>query len=316
MIQRLSTSPTLAATVTQTPCWLCEARVGRVLADDIADYEYGAPGSYRWVECENCRLIRIDPMPSPAILSLAYPDDYHAYSTPKSRLTQWLLSLSRDRLASRLVKEVPTHGSVLDLGCGKGELLAAMKRKKPLRVVGVECNPRAAEHARQLGVDVIEAMVEDVKLSQNQFDLILLQHVLEHVYDPKATLALCHDSLKPGGRLVGEIPNYASWDARLFGRYWGGGHAPRHLWFFTPTTLRRALESAGLVVETVTGALHTGHWALSLQNRWRAFRGQTGRVPGGRNAMYPALLLATVPINAFQLWRCQTGVMRFEARRP
>ena len=143
-----------------------------------------------------------------------------------------------------------------------------------------------------------------------------MQHVLEHVYEPSATMKRVAEILKPGGRVYGELPNFDSWDASLFGRYWGGGHAPRHICFFTPTTLRRLLESCGFERIRITPALHTGHWALSFQNWMRKSKTDCSDLNRGRTWYYPFFLLLTIPINLLQMLLMKTGIMRFEAFKP
>ena len=121
--------------------------------------------------------------------------------------------------------------------------------------------------------------------------------------------------LRPGGILVGELPNFNSWDARLFGRYWGGGHAPRHLWHFSPQTLRQAFERFEFEAIEIAPAIHTGHWELSIQNALRRKRSDCKNLVSGRTWYYPFLLVLTVPINALQMPLLQTGIMSFRVRK-
>ena len=83
--------------------------------------------------------------------------------------------------------------------------------------------------------------------------------LVEHVRDPARTLQRILRSLKPGGRIVGETPNLAAPDAKIFGRYWGGGHAPRHLHLFTPCSLERTLRERGFTDIQITHPVHPAH---------------------------------------------------------
>ncbi len=298
----------------ETTCLLCGGGAFRLLCDAVEDYEYGAPGVYRWLECAGCRLVRLDPFPPPAVLAAAYPPDYHAFVEPGSRLLHGLRRASERRIARRLVRGLPDGAAVLDVGCSTGALLGAIGELGPYRLHGVELDAEAAAAARRRGIEVREGELESAGLPAESMDLVTLQHLIEHVADPLATLSEARRVLRPGGRIAGELPNLASWDAALFGRFWGGGHAPRHLWFFTPETLRRSLERAGFDAVEVTPSLHTGHWALSVQN-WLSRRGAGGRLVAGRAWYFPLLLLAAVPVNLLQMPLLRTGVMRFSARR-
>ena len=79
-------------------------------------------------------------------------------------------------------------------------------------------------------------------------------HVLEHLPDPVAQLRRIGTALKPGGIVAIEVPNYASAVARRMGRAWPSLEPDVHVSQFTPETLRKALDRAGLQptrVETV-----------------------------------------------------------------
>ena len=73
-------------------------------------------------------------------------------------------------------------------------------------------------------------------------------HVMEHLYDPRAYLAAARELLAPDGRLVVQVPNAASWQARLLGRAWNGADIPRHLTDFRGRDLEKMMEGAGFEV--------------------------------------------------------------------
>jgi len=296
-------------------CTLCGTAGGLVVVSGVRDYEYGAPGEYRWLRCPGCGLVRLDPFPSPDVLERAYPPDYHAYVTPRSILGGWLIDRARAAVARGLAAHLPDGGVVLDVGCSNGRLLADLGKLGTYRLLGVEYNAAMAAEARARSVEVWCGELADAPFAPRSVDLVVMQHVLEHVVAPLSTARIAATLLRPGGRLVGEVPNLASWDARLFGRTWGGGHAPRHLSHFTPATLARLLASAGFSSVVVRPSLHTGHWALSVQNWMRRNRYDTEGLRSGRTWYYPLLLLAFLPINLLQMPAHATGVMRFEALR-
>jgi SAM-dependent methyltransferase len=296
-------------------CPLCQTDSTSVLVDAVQDYEYGAPGDYTWRRCDECGLVRIDPMPSPEVLARAYPPDYHAYVPPSSALSRSVMARTLAATAAAMVKRLPAGGTILDVGCSNGALLAAIGRLGDYRLLGVEYNAKAAAEAQSRGIETWRGDLGDAPFEPESVDLVTLQHVLEHVFDPAATLDSVSNLLKPGGRVIGELPNIDCWDYQIFGRAWGGGHVPRHLWHFTPKTLRRLLERAGFADVVIRPALHTGHWALSIQNWLRGPRRDTSGLRSGRAWYFPLLLLATIPINSIQMPMMKTGVIRFEATR-
>ena len=313
----LAASPRIpGASSAVVACPLCGCCETTVVDDHVGDYEYAAPGVYRWLRCGDCELIRLDPSPSAEILDRAYPPHYHAYVAPKSALTERLIAVSRTRTARALARLVPAGGTILDVGCSTGRLLEAVSRIKTCRPLGVEYKPEAGAEARRRGIDVFDGELEDADIEPGSVDVAVMQHVLEHVRNPVETLQHLQRILRPGGTLVGELPNFDSWDARLFGRLWGGGHAPRHLWHFTPKSLRRALEHCGFSDVRIRPALHTGHWALSVQHALRRGRCDDAGLTAGRSWYYPLLLVATIPVNCLQMPLLKTGVMRFQAGKP
>jgi SAM-dependent methyltransferase len=96
------------------------------------------------------------------------------------------------------------------------------------------------------------------------FDLVVLWHVLEHLPEPLVTLAEVRRVLRPAGVAVIGVPNAASLQARLFGRYWAAYDAPWHLTHFTPETLDRLLGQAGL--RAVRLACFSGSWSTYVRS--------------------------------------------------
>lgn len=254
-------------------------------------------------------------MPDEALLMLAYPATYHAYATPASPISRKLIERARLSAARRIVQDLPAGATVLDVGCGNGALLIAIGALGSYRLLGVEQSPAAADAATARGLTVWRGDLTDAPFEDASIDLVIVNHVLEHVFDPLATLRKIAAVLKAGGRVIGEVPNVDSWDFRVFRALWGGGHAPRHLWHFTPTTLQRALDTCGFAQIEIKGVLHTGHWALSIQNWIRRGRQDTTGLTSGRAWYYPLLLVATIPPNGLQLLLRKTGVIGFKATR-
>lgn len=144
---------------------------------------------------------------------------------------------------------VCSRGRILDVGCGTGEFLAAMKQRG-WDVIGLEPSAIAAAHAREaLGLDVRAETLKDADLPEASFDVITLWTVLEHVYAPLSTLRAARRLLRPGGLLLISIPDTQSLDARCFGEHWVGYDTPRHLYVYPRAVLRSLLEQSGLQLE-------------------------------------------------------------------
>jgi 2-polyprenyl-3-methyl-5-hydroxy-6-metoxy-1,4-benzoquinol methylase len=151
-------------------------------------------------------------------------------------------------------------GLVLDIGCGGGATGKLIKEKYPgTRVVGIEINARAADHARQFLDDVICARLEDVRLEDHIGDAaigtVLLLDVLEHLEDPWRALVRIREWLQPKTRVLASVPNIrnlATLDSLAAGRWeyaQNGVLDITHLRFFTKASLRELFEQTGYAVQ-------------------------------------------------------------------
>jgi 2-polyprenyl-3-methyl-5-hydroxy-6-metoxy-1,4-benzoquinol methylase len=229
---------------------------GRVFYEDLEDTLFGAPGRWRLRSCEApaCGTAWLDPAPTEAGIGAAYVNYYtHAVegiertgaAAAAFRLLWQVTGLAREREALRLmgVDALPA-GRLLDVGCGDGRRFDAFSARG-WRVEGQEVDARAAAAARAAGYTVHHGSLVDLRLAAAQFDVITLNHVVEHLHRPAETLTECRRLLRPGGRVVAVTPNVASLGHARFGRAWRGLEPPRHLQVFTPASLRAVAAAAG-----------------------------------------------------------------------
>jgi SAM-dependent methyltransferase len=146
--------------------------------------------------------------------------------------------------AAEIVGSLPRlPSSVLDFGAGEGHLVRAL-RARGLAAQGVEPFPAGRRAARErYGLDLLEELPES-----DRFDLVTLVHSLEHVPDPVAALTRLAQVLEPEGLVFVEVPNAASVDMLRPSRRREILDLPVHLFHFTPETLVRVIERAGLEV--------------------------------------------------------------------
>jgi SAM-dependent methyltransferase len=140
---------------------------------------------------------------------------------------------------------------ICDLGCGNGGLIELLARYG-FQVVGVEPSPFARDNVRSKGLKVHEGTAEDLPgdLPRTSFDLVLMNHVLEHCQDPALAVGNALGLVRDGGRVVIEVPNCDSFQFATRGPTWFHFDVGRHVNYFTPRALARLLERQGAVVET------------------------------------------------------------------
>jgi SAM-dependent methyltransferase len=198
-------------------------------------------------ECRACGLVRTIPRSLPDTLDHYYPDGYYGqqrrYGALVECLLRWLYSY-RAWMLSRVA--APRPARVLDIGCGRGQLLQAL-RARGWEVAGTELSDRSAAYARDvLRIDVQTGDVLGLCLPAAGFSAVILWHVLEHVPEPALLVREVARILRPGGVLLVAVPNFASPEARWARARWFHLDVPRHLSHFVPRTLYDMLDAADL----------------------------------------------------------------------
>ena len=267
-------SATDPASVCSIPCNLCGGRAIEILATRDRNNR-----SLQTVICHDCGLVWTDPRPSADDTREFYSEKYrrqykatlqpkmkHVYRDVNRAITRF------NRIRSLLVPGM----KILDVGAGGGFFPYVVKQNG-FAVTGLEPNTGYAEYAREeFQLDIKTGFIQDVDFEKNSFDIITLNHVLEHLEDPYS--ALCHLRiwLRPGGYLNVEVPNIEA-------TY----HAPRkkfhlaHLYSFNPANLRRLAEKAGFTIVDLQIVPGTRHINIILQ--------KPGRQPGEPSSMSSVL---------------------------
>ncbi len=203
------------------------------------------------VKCLECGLVYQNPQPDSLELTRSYPDQYEPFNSLEKSKPSSIIHWIRYRGIQKRIQAVTRHfrgGRLLDLGCATGTFLHAFQLLPGWELYGIEPNASAAEAARQWpGLNIITGTLEQIKYPNNFFDVVTLWDVLEHVSDPNATLLELYRILKPGGMIALRLPNLDSLDAKIFGGYWAGLDAPRHLYVFSKATIKELVKKNGFV---------------------------------------------------------------------
>lgn len=199
-----------------------------------------------------------------------------------------------------LIRRHCGEGRLLELGCAYGFFLQEAARYYD--VSGIELAEEAAAYCRDRGLNVLSGVADEANMARiGDVDIITLFDVIEHLPQPRDTLALCCRHLRPGGIIVITTGDFASLFARLAGASWRLMTPPQHLWFFTPQSLHQIAASLGL---SLVCCDHPGKLVpLSL------ILFQVRRILGLGGSSITAASHVGVPVNLFD-------AMRIVLRKP
>lgn len=238
------------------------------------DYLHGVPGKFSIAVCSECSGGWTVPTASEAELESFYPTSYQLHSLERGVLgrvqklgQRLIINRALERPPLQRLSSIPT-GQLLDVGCGRADVGAELVRRG-WQVDGIDPSAQACEAARTRGVRVHVGTLESVGLGDATFDAVVMGFSLEHVPDPLSDLRRVRNVLRPGGFLLVTVPNFGSWQKKLFGQAWFQLDLPRHRTHFVPRSLRLALTSAGFDVVSIDAANDFGSHSLlaSLQYR-------------------------------------------------
>lgn len=146
----------------------------------------------------------------------------------------------------KAIEQMKDSGALLDLGCSSGAFLNLLDKER-WSLYGIEMSEESAKAAEtNTGARVFVGEVLDARFPPASFDVITCFDVLEHLYEPRRVMAKIAEWLKPGGIFYVLVPNVDSAEGRVFGSYWHGLELPRHLFHYSPASLRFLAGSAGL----------------------------------------------------------------------
>lgn len=206
---------------------------------------------FELLRCARCGLVQTG-IADEKVVDSAYTPAYYGSTTSKflTFFEQLVIRENRARAQKilRMYRRRAGTGAkprVLDIGCGRGLLLESLHR------MGADCMgleresfPPGEDHGFRVHVGALS----DSEFDGERFDIVVIWHVLEHMDDLQQVMSFLQAHLSDDGLLVVSVPNYSSWQSRLFARHWFHLDLPRHLLHFEREWLLSTLEATGLTV--------------------------------------------------------------------
>lgn len=225
-------------------------------------------------ECQSCSLRFTQDAPDEKTIAPYYKsEDYISHTNTAKGLINRLYHTVRKRTITRKRKLVEKGtglktGKMLDVGSGIGSFVNEMKLHG-WAATGLEPDADARKVAKDLYGSELSDINQFYQLPTGHFDAITLWHVLEHVHDLSKYIQQLKGLLKEKGRLFIAVPNYTATDAAVYKEYWAAYDAPRHLYHFSPRSMRILMEKNGLSVLQYKPMLYDSFYISLLSSKYK-----------------------------------------------
>lgn len=229
--------------------------------------------NFNIVSCNSCGFKFTNPRPDDAILGDYYKaEEYISHTNTKKGLVNKLYHLVRSRTLKKkldLVKSYVPRGTILDYGCGTGMFLETCKNAG-WETFGMEPDDEARKIASKSNLNLFSDKGRiNTYITDKQFDVITLWHVLEHVTDMEETLSFFKRRLTKKGILIIAVPNHVSFDARHYKEHWAAFDVPRHLHHFEKKTIKKLVEGSGFQLRETLPMKFDSYYVSLLSEKYK-----------------------------------------------
>ena len=282
----------------------CDQERLKLKIDKPQDLEYFRRCKKNLYHCINCDILRQFPTSSLKEIESYYDKDYQVY-TGSNNLFLSLLSKIYFYLYRKSIK-IKKSDAVLDYGCGTGEIL------NNLAIEGYK-NIYAFDFTKYKNLNsAIKFLEKEKQITNYKYDLIILNHVIEHVPNPYDLISFLKSVLKDDGKIIGQTPNWNDFTFKVFGNYWGPLHQPYHLNIFSKKTMSKLCKNLNLKIEITKALMPTG-LSMSLENIIKKKFNLKSR---GRLKIYPLLLIFSCFLNFFlNIFNSESSIINFKIEK-
>lgn len=224
--------------------------------------------------CSQCSLRFTVPVPSESEIGKYYKFiEYISHTDVKEGWMNLLYHKVRAKTLAQKTKWVQSlftghKGHLLDIGAGTGAFVNAMQ-EKDWKVTGLEPDTATREKAFENYKIKLQSTDALFDLPDNEYEVISMWHVLEHVHALKPYLQQCFKSLKQNGRLIIAVPNYTSFDAKFYSKYWAAYDLPRHLYHFSPASMATLMGQIGFEIVTIKPMWYDSFYVSLLSEKYK-----------------------------------------------
>ncbi|MBK6990502.1 MAG: class I SAM-dependent methyltransferase [Chitinophagaceae bacterium] len=229
------------------------------------------------VECTACTLRFTQDVPNIDSIGPYYKsENYISHTNTSKGFINSLYQSVRKRTLKQKRKLIEKTtglktGNFLDVGSGTGAFASEMKQAG-WQITGLEPD----DDARKVAVQINNVDLNNINLfydlPENSFDAITMWHVLEHVHDLQGYITKLKSILKENGKLFIAVPNYTSKDAAIYQEHWAAYDVPRHLYHFSPQSMKILIEKHGMRIEQYKPMWYDSFYVSMLSSKYKNAR--------------------------------------------
>ena len=258
--------------ITYTNCPVCKSEKITVL---FAAEDYTVSHEkFSVYQCLNCTHLFTQNIPAQNEIGKYYAsENYISHSNTQTGIVNRLYHLVRKKTLTAKLQLIQKEtaketGKILDIGCGTGAFLNTMKLNG-WETTGLEPDETARKKAQELYNVTPLPSPEIFNLPYNTYDAITLWHVLEHVHQLHEYVEQLKNLITDNGRIFIAVPNYTSHDAQHYGNAWAAYDVPRHLYHFSPASMKNLVEQHGLTIKKLKPMWFDSFYVSMLSEKYK-----------------------------------------------
>jgi len=215
-------------------------------------------------------LLITSPQPSPENLGRYYEsNDYISHTDSKRSLFEkayhFIKGIALKNKLNLINNCSSSKGNLLDIGAGTGDFLFTAKQNG-WETIGVEPSEKAKGIAIGKGIKFSDSTQD---LESHSFDVITMWHVLEHIPNLEIQIKELKRLVKPNGTIIIAVPNFKSYDANYYGKFWAAFDVPIHFWHFSKTAIQLLFQKENIKLEKVLPMKFDSFYVSLLSEKYK-----------------------------------------------